>query len=1669
MATPSAVASQRSVIILDSPEQYEGYMHQTATSAAKYDLWDNLNPEATTSSPRRSLVEPIRPKPSDILSPTIAEQRRVDKLNAASTSSISGGAPTNIVNPDPPETTYSQLSDDEREQYRLELDNYNRLIKKFDTQKAGMGDMARIITETISIQYQHLLYGKQPPEMLDALRDEFKPNDITSRRLALSTYMSCTKAIKKNSEIDGWLTKLEKAFDDGQRLQVPEISSDSAVINFLTSIAQIEPNWCDARMAEVAQAGTENREMVKFKDLLRAFRYYRRLKDAVPRGSIQHGAFPASFQGNDTSGNPTKNSSKERSTSYSKDLKCLCGGSHRWARCYYINKDMTTSPNFRPNPETQKKVDNALKDAQMKEKVDRAMTRFKGTQQKDNASASTPSTNTVTREIAGEIRAQFMVKFLPAALTTDHDNSSFEYELLNSFIFDTGATGHLCNNRARFTEFRTSERAEYVIAGTEVVEIEGWGTVPIRVQCEGFSNGREMVLTNVAYVRNFHTSVVSFKILKDKGMQWNTDTEEVGFYGKIYCKTPQHCGQWLMEYNALPKQVAVATAAKIVPHLTDSEDYEDAAPDHGISAPLNHQLGRQIVPDAAISRSKSPNQDTSLVTFAARNSRVGPKPLEIDAATAHRIFGHLSYEACLKLMDTCQGIVLKGGFSDPTCEICRLGDARRQISRIPVQHEKLPFFTLVWDNIAQSRSYGDETKVSHLYCPYLGYHFVYILVRGNLPEILSSIRYTINYIERQFNIKVHQLRIDGESSLINGDDFAAYKEDTGLKVLQSAPHAHEQHGSSENSNKVLTNRATKLHLESRFPDSLWPEEYKTAGYLLNRSPLRRHNWKSPLHKLNEFLGLPDPRPKCFNLVPHASKAYIFIHERPKTPKLAAKAHIGWSCGYLASNIWRVFKPKDDFSPARVMSVRDVTFDTTSKYRPEAPPIEIADKEIDALLVPQIEIDDLVDQDMQMDRRRYRDVASNSGTPIDNTTTREKIAQDLNEQLRTPDQTPEPSAGYLNSNVVEESSADHHDGGRGDGDEEHHSAPDSAPNSISQPDPQPRARSRIPASQRWTTELRGDAPRNIDSSVDESNVLSDGRRTRRQAHFVAQGYDNLSFFKHVFISAIDSNIERIGRRRMLQRTNLPPPPNSWEEMLKHPHRDGFQAAAHKEYDTLNNRGTWKKVKIDDVETTILPLRWVFSYKFDQDGFLLKYKARICVRGDYYRNLEKETYAATLAARIFRTLMAIAAEFNLDIFQLDAINAFTNAILDELVYTKLPDGFSEPGFCFELIRALYGLSRSPLLWFNDLSATMRSLGFKPVPECACLFTSDKLVVFFYVDDICVLCHPRNRDAYYEFRATLSRKYEMRDMGEMKWFLGIRVVRDRTQRKLWLCQDAYITKICDRFDINSTAKTPMITEPLIKHSEQASQYEIKRFQERVGSCNFAAVSCRPDIAYATQKLAEHNLNPSPSHLKAIDRVLAYLNGTKTFALEFGSGRQQLTPTTGACATDYDFKGFSDASLADDQYTRRSTQGVKIDLFKGCTHWQVCKQSSVSTSSTEAELLALSTLCMWLIWFKRFFDSIDLDLDQDLVAYCDNLQTVRLMIKNSPKLVTKLKHVDIHNHWVREQVERGIIKMEWISTADQAADGLTKALSDQKHKIFLKQLNVVDIREVLDRISES
>jgi hypothetical protein len=215
------------------------------------------------------------------------------------------------------------------------------------------------------------------------------------------------------------------------------------------------------------------------------------------------------------------------------------------------------------------------------------------------------------------------------------------------------------------------------------------------------------------------------------------------------------------------------------------------------------------------------------------------------------------------------------------------------------------------------------------------------------------------------------------------------------------------------------------------------------------------------------------------------------------------------------------------------------------------------------------------------------------------------------------------------------------------------------------------------------------------------------------------------------------------------------------------------------------------------------------------------------------------------------------------------------------------------------------------------------------------------------------------------------------------------------------------------------------------------------------------RPDISQPVSNLSQFLKNPSVKHLDTSERVISYLLNTRTLIIEYSVHQEGEI-----------FMAASDAAFADDPETRKSSDGYLFQLYGGPINWRAVKQRTVTTLNTEAELLSLTVAAKEFIWWNRFFSNIRFNMKQRLSIACDNLQTIGILEKDSLKLATKLRHVDIHQHWLRQEVEEGRISIRWIPTAEMPADGLTKSLSAQKHEAFIKQLNLVDIQEKLNPI---
>jgi hypothetical protein len=239
--------------------------------------------------------------------------------------------------------------------------------------------------------------------------------------------------------------------------------------------------------------------------------------------------------------------------------------------------------------------------------------------------------------------------------------------------------------------------------------------------------------------------------------------------------------------------------------------------------------------------------------------------------------------------------------------------------------------------------------------------------------------------------------------------------------------------------------------------------------------------------------------------------------------------------------------------------------------------------------------------------------------------------------------------------------------------------------------------------------QNNAPQRQDPDLSQENIVTG--RCCCQTHFIKAAPASSKYF--TFAATIEQANEATlvasqsrtnPNSTRTHRNDLPPPPCYWKELKRHAHRKQFEAATEAAFSKCWKKGTFAKPDItaEHIEEAVL-LMWVFSYKFDKDGYLYEYKTCLVVQEDLQEQ-DGDTYAATLAARLFRALMALACAFNLQARHYDVPNAFLNAHLDRTLYVRTPDGFqNENCQILQLLCALYGLKEALCLWaihFQDV---------------------------------------------------------------------------------------------------------------------------------------------------------------------------------------------------------------------------------------------------------------------------------------------------------------------------------------------------------------------------------
>jgi hypothetical protein len=329
---------------------------------------------------------------------------------------------------------------------------------------------------------------------------------------------------------------------------------------------------------------------------------------------------------------------------------------------------------------------------------------------------------------------------------------------------------------------------------------------------------------------------------------------------------------------------------------------------------------------------------------------------------------------------------------------------------------------------------------------------------------------------------------------------------------------------------------------------------------------------------------------------------------------------------------------------------------------------------------------------------------------------------------------------------------------------------------------------------------------------------------------------------------------------------------------------------------------------------------------------------------------------------------------------------------------------------------------------------------------LFTLTKdanfTALLVYVDDI--ILAGNDLIEFKRIKNILDSSFKIKDLGVLKYFLGLEIAHSKLG--ITISQRKYCLDLLK--DSGLLGSKPAITplDPSAKlHQDEGKLYEdISSYRRLIGKLLYLT-NTRPDISFATQQLSQFLQKPTVSHYKAACRVVRYL--------KMNPGRGLFFPRD----SDIQILGYSDADWAGCLDTRRSTSGYCFFIGNSLVSWKAKKQVTISRSSSEAEYRALSTATCELLWILFLLRDLKITCHKSPVLYCDSQSA--LHIASNPVFHERTKHLEIDCHLVREKLQQGLLKLLPISTNDQVADFLTKALPSPKFNQFVSKLGMIDI----------
>lgn len=405
---------------------------------------------------------------------------------------------------------------------------------------------------------------------------------------------------------------------------------------------------------------------------------------------------------------------------------------------------------------------------------------------------------------------------------------------------------------------------------------------------------------------------------------------------------------------------------------------------------------------------------------------------------------------------------------------------------------------------------------------------------------------------------------------------------------------------------------------------------------------------------------------------------------------------------------------------------------------------------------------------------------------------------------------------------------------------------------------------------------------------------------------------------------------------------------------------WRKAMDEEMKSIEKNQTWSLLTLPEGAKCI-GVKWLYKTKLNKNGEVSKYKARLVAKGysqehgiDY-----TEVYAPVARMDTIKTVITTAAQKGWDIYQLDVKSSFLHGILEEDVYVQQPKGFEKIGEenkFYKLQKALYGLKQAPRAWFNRIEDYFIREAFLKSRNEETLFlkgnTRGNILIFsVYVDDL--IYTGDNISMMREFKKSMEAEFDMSDLGKMRYFMGIEVLR--TSEEIHISQSRYALEILKRFYMDgcNAVCNPMVLESKIDLNEKGERVNETLYKHMIGSLMYIK-NTRPDIQFAVIVLSRFMSRPTQLHVQGTKRILRYLKGTMDHITWYRWGWNG------------ELQVYTDSDFAGDVKNMKRRSGYVFLMDNPAVAWLSKKQPIVTLSTIEAEYVAASVCACQAIWFK-------------------------------------------------------------------------------------------------------